>query len=239
MHEHQRLPSPLFADENGIVCVGASPEPDLLIEAYSKGIFPWPHEGLPLLWFSPDPRFVITWDSFRISKSLRKSLRKTTLRIEFDTCFESVIEKCSKVLRPGQDGTWITSAMTKGYTKLHEHGYAHSAEAFMGKDLVGGLYGISTGPYFCGESMFATRSDASKVAFVVLAAHLKTWGYHFIDCQVHTEHLERFGGFEMKREFFLELLETAQNAADDMSWQAQGWRSSLEPKQCLEVLCDV
>lgn len=209
LRDDQPLPSPRDALGEGIVAIGGTPTPERLFEAYSTGIFPWPHDGLPLLWFSPDPRFVLPPGDIHLHKSLKKRLRKGEYTVRADTDFAGVMRGCQDAFRPGQDGTWITDEMIAGYTALHELGFAHSIETWKDDQLVGGLYGVSIGGMFFGESMFARASDASKVAFATLAANLLTWGFNLIDCQVHTEHLERFGAVEIPRPLFLDLLDTS------------------------------
>ncbi|MCX7808740.1 MAG: leucyl/phenylalanyl-tRNA--protein transferase, partial [Deltaproteobacteria bacterium] len=175
--------------------------------AYSKGIFPWPSSSGSLIpWFSPDPRFVLRPESTHLSRSLRKEMRKKRFEIRFDTDFESVVRNCATVPRPRQRGTWMTSSLVEGMIKLHQEGYAHSAEAYLDGKLVGGLYGVSIGSYFSGESMFALEPNASKVAFVTLIAHFIRWGIGLVDCQVYTDHLARFGAYNMRRKEFLEEL---------------------------------
>ncbi|MCC7074354.1 MAG: leucyl/phenylalanyl-tRNA--protein transferase [Deltaproteobacteria bacterium] len=201
------FPHPSTASPEGIVAVGAAPHPEMLKDAYRQGIFPWPHEGFPLLWFSPDPRFVLVPGEAHLHRSLKKELKRTTLEIRADTAFRRVIENCSERKRPGQRGTWITEDMIEGYCALHEEGLAHSIEAWRDGVLVGGLYGVSFGRVFFGESMFQHEADASKIAFATLLANLITWGFELVDCQSHTEHLERFGAVHWPRARFLEELQ--------------------------------
>ena len=196
------FPHPSTASADGVVAIGAAPEPAVLKDAYCQGIFPWPHEGYPLLWFSPDPRFVLEPKSAHLHRSLRKAMRKTDLVIKADTAFRRVIEGCSQ----RQRGTWITDEMIDGYCGLHAEGFAHSIEAWRDEQLVGGLYGVSFGEVFFGESMFQTIPDASKIAFATLCAHMLHWGFALIDCQSHTEHLERFGAVHWPRDRFLRTL---------------------------------
>lgn len=203
------FPPPSAASPEGIVAVGAAPDPELLKIAYRQGIFPWPHRGMPLLWFSPDPRFVIDLPEVHLSRSLKKVMRKNPYRVRADTAFIEVMRGCAAVPRPGQSGTWITHDMMTGYTQLHEDGFAHSIEAWRDDELVGGLYGVSFGSAFFGESMFARADDASKVAFATLAAHLVDWGFTLLDCQTYTDHLARFGAEEIPRDDFLARLNDA------------------------------
>ena len=202
------LPPARSADRNGVVAVGGDLSPERLLTAYQSGIFPWYSEGLPIHWHSPDPRFVLVCDELRVTRSLRKQLRRAPYEITLDRAFGRVIRACAEVPRPGQDGTWITSAMIQAYERLHAMGHAHSIEAWRGDELVGGLYGVIVGRVFCGESMFAWAPDASKIAFVTLVRQLRRWGVPVVDCQVYTEHLERFGALEWPREAFLRVVES-------------------------------
>ncbi len=202
-----RFPPPETATEDGVLAVGDDLRPERLVAAYSQGVFPWPIRGYPLLWFCPDPRFVLPLDNARLSRSVRKAVRRGAYRVTMDTAFSEVIDHCAHVPRPGQDGSWITPALRNGFVRLHQLGFAHSVEAWdRGGRLVGGLYGVSLGGTFFGESMFARNPDASKVAFVTLLAQLRRWGFTLVDCQVHTEHLARFGAREIPRVAFLEHL---------------------------------
>ena len=203
------FPDPEHADPSGLIAVGGDLEPSRLLQAYASGIFPWYSEGQPILWHSPDPRFVLFPNEMHVSRSLRQSMRKGTFRVTLDEAFEEVIHRCAGTPRPDQDGTWITDQMLNGYMDLHQLGFAHSAEAWSGDVLVGGLYGVSLGSLFFGESMFADRSDASKVAFATLVDQLLRWDFSLIDSQVHTDHLERFGAVEISRTRYLSLLRTA------------------------------
>ncbi len=202
----QRLPNPEESDARGLVAVGGDLRPERLLDAYQRGIFPWYGEGLPILWHSPDPRFVLEPSALRVNRSLRKAIRRRPYRLSFDTAFSSVIRRCAAIPRPDQDGTWITNDMIEAYERLYALGYAHSVEAWLGDELVGGVYGVAVGAVFCGESMFAVAPDASKIAFVYLVRQLERWGFELVDCQVHTEHLERFGAVEWERGRFLEVL---------------------------------
>lgn len=220
------------ASREGVVAVGGDFKPERLLLAYSQGIFPWPTEGMPLLWFSPDPRFVLRPREVHVGRSLKKMLRRGTFEIRFDTAFEAVIRACGLVPRPGQDGTWIQADLIAGYVALHRLGYAHSIEAWRDGALVGGLYGVSLGSCFFGESMFAVEPDASKVAFVTLLAHLDRWGIGLVDCQVKTEHLTRFGGREVsRRDFLAELRRRVPEPTRRGTWVA-----GLTPHQALEAL---
>ncbi len=197
------------ASPEGVVAVGGRPDPEMLKEAYSRGIFPWPHEGVPLLWFSPDPRFVLRPEEAHVGRSLRKEMRRGGFEVRADTAFRQVIRACAAKRRPDQRGTWITREMIAGYTALHEEGLAHSIEAWRDGRLAGGLYGISMGGVFFGESMFAEAPNASKVAFATLLANLVRWRFQLVDCQAYTDHLASFGAAEWPRARFLAALERA------------------------------
>lgn len=202
-----RFPPVEEADEDGILAVGGDLSPPRLVEAYRRGIFPWYSEGLPILWHCPDPRFALEPKKMHVPKSLRKVMRRGTYEVRLDTAFEAVIDGCAKTRRPGQRGTWITRDMRKAYVRLHQLGLAHSAEAWVGDELMGGLYGVSLGAVFYGESMFARADDASKVAFATLVEWLASWGVELIDCQQETEHLKRFGAEPWPRTKFVAELE--------------------------------
>ena len=190
----------------GLLAVGGGLQPDRLLDAYRRGIFPWGTvDGLPL-WYSPDPRMVLFPGEFRLRRSLRKTLRSGRFEIRLDTDFPAVIGHCAATPRPGQDGTWITAEMTDAYRRLHELGWAHSVEAYEAGKLVGGLYGLAIGRMFYGESMFAHRTDASKVAFAHLVRHLVTHQFGMIDCQMYTDHLASLGGRQIARAEFLRRL---------------------------------
>jgi len=188
-------------EPNGLLAVGGDLGAARLLAAYPAGIFPWYSEGQPLLWWSPDPRMVLFPARFRVSRSLRKRLRRDDFEIHHDRAFEQVMRACAE-LRPGQDGTWINAAMLTAYTRLHQLGFAHSLECWRGAQLVGGVYGVSIGRVFFGESMFSRARDASKVALW----HLCRQGYGLIDCQIYSPHLHSLGAREISREKFCTLL---------------------------------
>jgi leucyl/phenylalanyl-tRNA--protein transferase len=194
------------ADPSGLLAVGGDLSSERLLEAYRLGIFPWYSENDPILWWSPDPRLVLDLGDFKISRSLRKILKKEIFRVTIDQAFVEVIRGCATVAREGQPGTWITDEMHEAYARLHKLGYAHSVETWFKGELAGGLYGVSLGKAFFGESMFHTRTDASKVALAALVERLKSWGFHFIDAQMTTEHLLRLGAKELPRRIFLKRL---------------------------------
>ncbi len=203
------FPPPQLADPDGLLAVGGDLRAERLLLAYSSGIFPWPTEGFPLLWHSPDPRFVLPFGELHVPKSLRRRMNKEPFRLTLDEAFPSVIRACADKSRPGQKGTWITEEMVEAYAHLHKLGFAHSVETWEGDVLVGGLYGVSLGGAFFGESMFAERPDASKIAFVSLVRQLWKWDVKLVDSQVHTKHLERFGAVHWPRESYLEHLNHA------------------------------
>lgn len=200
---------PVIGASPDIVAIGGRPDPKTLKAAYRRGIFPWPHEGLPMLWFCPDPRFVLVPERAHLPRSLRKEMRRGYFEIVADTAFEEVIRACAAKPRPGQNGTWITDEMIAGYIALHEEGLAHSIEARQDGRLVGGFYGISLGAVFFGESMYADVPNASKVAFATLLANLVHWRFALVDCQSYTEHLASFGAMEWPRSRFLAALKRA------------------------------
>lgn len=211
------FPHPKEASEDGIVAYDGDLSPSRLLLAYRSGIFPWYSLGAPILWWSPDPRLILNLDDFKLRRSLQKRLNRFEFR--FDTAFGEVMRQCSMVERPGQNGSWILDEIIEAYEVLHGMGHAHSVEAYQDGKLVGGLYGVAVGRIFCGESMFAKVNDASKAAFAVLVAHLKAWGFDFIDCQVPTEHLKSLGAVEISREEFLERLEQSRDGSVTASWR--------------------
>ena len=194
-----------FREPNGLLAFGGNLSTGRLLMAYREGIFPWYSDDQPIMWWSPDPRAVLFPERLRISRSLRKRLRQGDLRVTLDTAFERVIRACAEP-RPGQSGTWITEDMIDAYCRLHALGLAHSAEAWAGAELVGGLYGLAVGRLFCGESMSSRRVDASKVAYVHLVRQLQAWGFAAIDCQVPSPHLESLGAARVPRAEFLALV---------------------------------
>jgi leucyl/phenylalanyl-tRNA--protein transferase len=198
------LPDPTTADEHGVVGIGADLEPETLVDAYSRGIFPWPHEDMPLPWFSPDPRGVLFLDRVRIPRSLRQRLRRCGWTTTVDAAFARVMHACAE--QPRGEGTWITDVMQRGYGRLHALGWAHSLEVWEGHDLVGGLYGVQVGGVFTGESMFHRSADASKIALVDLVARFEEAGGAFIDVQIVTPHLAFLGAEEVPRARYLSWL---------------------------------
>ena len=203
------FPDPANSEPDGLLAVGGDLSAERLILAYSNGIFPWYSEGSPILWWSPDPRLILYPNDLKVSNSLKQTLKRKLFRVEFDTNFAKVIQQCAVVNRKDQDDTWITEEMQKAYIRLHDLGYAHSAEAYLDDELVGGLYGLSLGKAFFGESMFQLKTDASKVVLFHLVEKLKLWNFDFIDAQVKTSHLMRMGAREIGREEYLLLLQSA------------------------------
>ena len=200
------FPPPHLASEEGLLAVGGDLSQERLLLAYRMGIFPWYSDNEPILWWSPDPRLVLYLREFHISKTLKKIIKKGVFQITMDTAFEKVIRACARVHAKDDGGTWIVDDMVKAYQKLHMSGYAHSVETWHEGELVGGLYGVSLGGSFFGESMFSVISNASSAALVALAGHLKEKSFDMIDCQVTTTHLKKFGAREVPRNRFLKQL---------------------------------
>jgi leucyl/phenylalanyl-tRNA--protein transferase len=207
--EEPIFPPPDYADPSGLLAVGGDLSSERLLEAYRLGIFPWYSDDQPILWWSPDPRLTLDIADFKISRSLGKTLRRGQFKVTFDRAFEEVIQACASVPREAQNGTWITQEMQEAYINLHGLGYAHSVESWLGDKLVGGLYGVSLGKAFFGESMFHLQADASKVALASLVENLKRWEFQFIDAPMTTEHMLRLGAKELPRRVFLKRLQSA------------------------------
>lgn len=195
------------ANKNGLLAIGGDLCAERLINAYANGIFPWSESDDTIFWWSPDPRMVLFPEDFKISKSLNQKIKSGKFTVKFDLQFEEVIERCARTPRKHEDSTWITAEMKKAYINLHQLGIAHSVETYVNNELVGGLYGVSLGNAFFGESMFHTKTDASKAAFAALIEFSKKNNIAFIDCQMYTNHLESLGAKEMPRSIFLQLLE--------------------------------
>ena len=206
------FPDPEEADPDGLLAVGGDLSPQRLLTAYANGIFPWYAENSPILWWSTNPRLALVPEELHVPRSLRRVLNKGTFTFTLDTRFEAVIRRCACCPRPEQEGTWIVDDMIEAYTLLHRLGYAHSVEAWQGSDLVGGLYGVSLGSVFYGESMFYNVPDASKAAFAVFVEQLRKWGFTLIDCQQTTRHLLRFGARELQRFRFMAMLREGMGA---------------------------
>jgi leucyl/phenylalanyl-tRNA--protein transferase len=200
---------PVDLAEDGLLAVGGDLTPERLLLGYSQGIFPWYGPKLPILWHSPDPRMVMTTRELVINRSLRKTIRRQPYQLRADTAFADVLRACAETPRPGQDGTWLVPDMVEAYLNLHRLGFAHSFEAWDGDRLAGGLYGVSLGACFFGESMFAHAPDASKIAYAAAISQLDAWDITLVDCQVHTDHLERFGAHEITRAEFITRLRVA------------------------------
>lgn len=201
------FPNPELSTPEGIVLAGGTPSAENLQRAYAKGIFPWPHEGAPLLWFSPPERGVLDFKDLHLPRSFRKVLRKNAFEVRWNTCFGEVIKACAEAPRSGESGTWITPQMQAGYLQAHRQGWAHSVEIFLAGELVGGLYGVALDRYFSAESMFFKVSPASKVAFIFLILALKQSGSHWVDVQMITPVTEAFGGRYIDRSVFLKRLQ--------------------------------
>lgn len=214
------FPPPEFAESSGLLAIGGGLEPDRILAAYQKGIFPWFDNFSPYLWWSPDPRMVLFTKNLHISKSLKKSIKKHKFSVSFDKNFEYVIKMCARIRTNKNEETWITEEMENAYIKLHEMGYAHSVEVWNGSKICGGLYGVSIGSVFFGESMFTLEPDASKTGFVYLVRQLEKWNFPIIDCQVKTDNLKRFGAVEIPRKEFLGYLKelTEKNPAVYGKW---------------------
>jgi leucyl/phenylalanyl-tRNA--protein transferase len=207
------FPSPILASGDGLLAVGGDLSQKRLLLAYSMGIFPWYSEAEPILWWSPDPRLVLYPGELYVSKSLKKTIKKDLFQITMDQAFEKVISACAQTRRENDGGTWIVDEMINAYCELHASGFAHSVEAWQNEKLAGGLYGVSLGKCFFGESMFTRITNASKVAFVALVKHLNALGFDLIDCQITTEHLVSFGAHEIPRALFLDQLRKSLNAS--------------------------
>ncbi len=203
------FPPPELSEPDGLLAVGGDLSEDRLILAYSMGIFPWYSAEDPILWWSPDPRLLIFPDELRVSRSLKQTINKNIFEVTMDMAFEEVIHNCAAVHSRDDGDTWITREMIDAYISLYHSGYAHSVESWHNGKLVGGLYGVSLGSAFFGESMFTKKSNASKVAFVKLVEQLVKWNFSFIDCQVTTPHLRSFGAREVPRSEFLDLTRAA------------------------------
>lgn len=226
-----------MTDPNGLLAVGGDLTPEWLLLAYSKGLFPWFNEDDPILWWTPNPRAVLMISDLKVSRSLKKTLRKCSFKVTLDKAFTQVIQACSNVPRPGQEGTWITEDMLTAYETLHQKGHAHSVEVWQNDELIGGLYGVAIGKVFFGESMFSKRTDASKVALVALCRQLNAWGFKMIDAQVPSEHMTSLGASEIPREQFeAQLLTDSQKPFPAQKWQFDiDWeQDSLTLKQTFD-----
>ncbi len=200
------FPDPRLAEEDGLLAFGGDLRPERIIEAYSRGIFPWYNDPGPIMWWAPDPRCVLFPGKVHISKSMKKWLKKREITVTLDRAFKRVMESCGKVPRKDQAGTWITRDMVKSYTTMYRMGYAHSIEVWRKEKLVGGLYGVSIGDVFFGESMFSKEKNSSKTALLYLSALLKKHNFQVIDCQIVTDHLLSMGAKEISIEKFIGIL---------------------------------
>ena len=201
-----RFPDPRYSTAEGIVAVGGSLQPENVMAAYRRGIFPWPIEGLPLVWFSPQERAILEFSDLHIPRSLARERRRTNLSFSINGDFSAVIRACARVPRAGESGTWITPEVIRSYTELHRRGYVHSVEAWAEDTLVGGLYGVETDGAFAGESMFYLRPNASRLALLFLIEHLAARGLDWIDIQMMTQHMKMLGAKIISRDLFLEKL---------------------------------
>jgi leucyl/phenylalanyl-tRNA--protein transferase len=206
LSERIEFPPAYLARSDGLLCIGGDLCLERLLLAYQNGIFPWFSKKEPLLWWSPDPRLVLFPQEIKISRSLKKTIKRERFRITVDNAFEQTISCCAKPRRDGPEGTWLVDEMIHAYIQLHKHGYAHSIETWHGNDLVGGLYGVSLGGSFFGESMFSIERDASKIALTALATLLTDHRFDMIDCQVTSDHLLNMGAVEVSRDNFLNAL---------------------------------
>ncbi|NCN40719.1 leucyl/phenylalanyl-tRNA--protein transferase [bacterium] len=217
--ERRIFPSPLDSLEGGIVAVGLRPTVANLLEAYSFGIFPWPQEGLPLLWFSPDERGILDFSEFHIPKKLKKDLKKTNFTYSWDKDFEAVMKGCQQALRKGEGGTWITDSLLKAYVAFHRAGYAHSVEVWERDSLVGGIYGVYVGGVFSAESMFFKVSPASKAALVFLVEDLREKGLTWMDVQMVSSVSRQFGGKYVSKREFLKKMKQSQRKPQMVNFQ--------------------
>ena len=222
--EYFPFPSVEKASPEGIVAMEGNLSPGMLLSAYKQGIFPWYSAGEPILWWSPNPRMVLFPDNIHISKSMKRNFNKQKFSFSMDNQFSEVINSCGGIPRKHEDGTWITSEMKDAYIYLHELGWGHSVEVWEDNELVGGLYGLSIGSVFFGESMFSKKTDASKAAFIVLAQTLGKLGFSMIDCQLYTPHLESLGAEKIDRKEYLELL----NKGLEADTHRGTWHNMLE-----------
>jgi leucyl/phenylalanyl-tRNA--protein transferase len=203
---------------NGLLCAGGDLSAPRLLQAYRQGIFPWYGEDEPLLWWSPNPRTLISTESFHLSRSMQRFLKQHPYTLSIDRDFHAVIDACAAP-RASSPETWITEEMREAYSALHYHGYAHSLEVWENEELVGGIYGVNVGAAFCGESMFSRRSNTSKLALWTLLQQLQRWQFSLFDCQLWNDHLASLGAFEVSREDYLNQLKTAQQIQPSANWQ--------------------
>lgn len=229
LSSHCGFPSPELSDSDGLLAVGGDLRPERLLTAYRMGVFPWFSYDQPLLWWSPDPRLILYPDRFHLSRSLNRTIRRQIFDVTMDTAFQSVIQRCAESRQEKGRGTWITVDMIGAYCVLHDMGYAHSIEVWKKGRLVGGLYGVSLGRCFFGESMFSVENDASKVAMAALVRFARYHQFSFIDCQVRTEHLIRLGAIEIPRDRFLfELKDGLRFETLKGSWHPVDLRDAID-----------
>lgn len=218
------FPSAREATDEGLVAFGGDLNPYRILKAYQAGIFPWYNEDDPILWWSPNPRFILFPHEFKLNKSFKRVVRNKGFEIHFDKNFEAVINYCANIRRGEQEGTWLTEKMKRAYLTLHDMGFAHSVETYYKGELVGGLYGLALGRGFFGESMFSLMSNASRVSLFALSSLCVEKSYDFIDCQVETPHLKNWGASLVERDVFLDLLEkTLEKETDFGSWRDWSW----------------
>lgn len=218
------FPDPAQEDVDELLAIGGDLQPGRLIAAYSRGIFPWFSQDCPILWWSPDPRMILIPGELYVSRRLQRFLKQNRFQVSLNLDFQGIITNCAYVKRKGASGTWIVPSMIQAYTELHRLGYAHSMEVWKQKRLIGGIYGVSLGRAFFGESMFYRESGASKLALVHLVRRLQNYGFHFLDCQQSTQHMQRFGAREVSRRDFLHRLHKSGQcgAPAAQCWQP-GW----------------
>ena len=235
-HKKDDFPSLDYAlkEPDGLLAAGGDLSPERLINAYQSGIFPWYSEDEPILWWSPDPRFVLYPEELKLSRSLIKNVRNGGFRITLDRAFNDVIANCSTTPRHDQPGTWISADMKHAYMELHARGYAHSVECWQGDQLVGGLYGVHAGAVFCGESMFSHASNASKVALFYLCRFIGFQGFKLIDSQVYTPHLERLGARMIPREAYIKTLQQNDTIKMPVNWSELFEQFLLNQKELVE-----
>lgn len=230
-----QFPDPADAeqDPNGLLAIGGDLSNERLLMAYRRGIFPWYSTGQPLLWWSPDPRMVLLPEDFRVSRSLRKSIRRNRFEVSIDQAFDQVIDACSQP-RPKEQGTWLVPEMIEAYGRLYRSGHAHSIETWLDGTLVGGLYGVALGRIFFGESMFSRASDASKIALVFLVDFMTRWDFALIDCQVYTEHLETLGAKQVPRAEFQPTVEAeTRKSTCELDWNIERTPIAQRYEPCL------
>ena len=218
-------------EPDGLLAAGGDLSIESLLHAYKRGVFPWYSKGQPILWWSPNPRCVLRPEDLTVSRSLRKSVRNRGYHVTLDVAFPRVIDACGR-LRENKEGTWILPEVKAAYTRLHRLGLAHSAETWMGDQLVGGLYGVALGKMFFGESMFSRAADASKVAFVYLVEQLKQWDYGLIDCQMRTDHMQRLGAVTLPRHDF----EARLTSLVSQHYTLKPWRLEMTKEDILTAI---